>query len=338
MVAPLSPQGRTNSLGGDHMSKPQLTFFNELATPALTELFADGSVAEFLAAGGYGLSMGLIDLSPERAAIVRNLESRGVSVTAWLLLAEEDGYWLNADNVEIARDRFGATVEWAADERLALHRIGLDIEPPRHDLDDLVERPLATLWRLLRRRRSPAAIVSVEKAYAKLVAEIHATNRSVETYQFSLLLDERQANSSLLRRTLGIVDVDADIEVLMLYSTYMGESAAHAYFDSAGGIGLGVTGGGVHADDPREQIRLLTWERLERQLLAASRASEFLYVFSLEGCVWNHMLPRFADLDWNCPVPETFANVNRGNRFRSLARACLRTEPLLDVLLPARRS
>jgi len=166
------------------MNAPHLTFFVELASPALIDLFATPGLVEQLARSGWAISMGLLDLSAERAAVVRRLEGAGVPVTAWLLLDVADGYWLNADNPERGRARYRETVDWARREGLRLHRIGLDIEFPRGDADLLMRDPRRGLLTLFRRRRSVAQVCAAERAYRELVGEIRAGGRSVETYHF----------------------------------------------------------------------------------------------------------------------------------------------------------
>ncbi len=320
------------------MPRPRLTFFVELPTPALGALFADAEVARFLERGGHSVSMGLIDLTVERAAVVRDLESRGVAVTAWLLLDVAQGYWLNADNPTAARARFHETRAWAEREGLRLQRIGLDIEFPRADADMLMRNPRQGLWTLFRRRRSRQAVEGAEDAYRQLVEEIRAGGRSVETYHFPHILDERRAGSALLRRSFGLVDVPADAEVYMLYASYLGRSGSRAYFEDAPCIALGVTGGGVNAGRPEEVARLLSWERLEEDLLAAAAHSREVYVFSLEGCVERRMLERIDAVDWNGVAPQlTAAEARRARRGRRIVRAILRSEPIWDLVLPSRR-
>jgi len=321
------------------MTPPQLTFFVELASEPLGALFATPGVVDFLVRGGGAIAMGILDLTPRRAAVVRQLEAAGVPVTAWLLLDVRDGYWLNADNPERARARYHETIEWARREGLRLHRIGLDIEFPRADADLLMQQPRAGLMTLLRRRRSAAQVQAAERAYAELVTEIRAGGRSVESYHFPQLLDERLAGSALLRRTLGLVDLPADAEVLMLYASYLGRGGARAYFPEASHIALGVTGGGVNAGKPAEVARLLSWERLEEDLLAAAAYTPHVYVFSLEGCVEQRMLERLAGIDWR-RAGDTLpaAARRRGRRWRALFRGVLRAERLIDLVYASRRT
>jgi hypothetical protein len=321
------------------MPRPRLTFFVELASDPLAALFARPEVVEFLVRGGHAVSMGLLDLTPARATIVRRLETAGVPVTGWLLLDVADGYWPNADNHEQTRARYRETAEWAARHELRLQRIGLDIEFPRADGDLLMREPRRGVLTLLRRRRAAAQVEAAEAAYAALVGEIRAGGRRVESYHFPHLLDERLARSTLLRRTLGLVDVPADAEVFMLYASYLGRAGARAYFPDAPCIALGVTGGGVNAGHPDEVRRLLSWERLEDELLAAAAYARDVYVFSLEGCVEQNMLERIAAVDWSRARDSLSpAGHRRGRRRRALFRAVLRAEGMLDLIMRPRPS
>ncbi len=317
---------------------PALTFFVELAEEPLAELFARPEVVPFLAGGGHAVSMGLLDLSPRRAEIVRRLESQGVAVTGWLLLDVAEGYWLNADNPGPARSRWRATRDWAEREGLRLHRIGLDVEFPRSESQRVLHDQRGAWLSMLRRRRPREQVRAAEAAYAELVDEIHASGRQAEAYHFPHLLDERAVGSSLLRRALGLVELPADFEVFMLYSTYLGHAAARSYFADAPGIALGVTGGGVNASEPEARRRHLEWDALEADLRAAAPHRRPLYVFSLEGCVWRGWLPRFREIRWDAPPPPAPARERRRAACtRRLARWTFRAEPWLDRLLPPRR-
>jgi hypothetical protein len=317
--------------------RPRLTFFVELETPALRRLFADGDVLRFLRDTGAAVALALLDLDAGRAAVARTLERAGVPVTVWLLLDGRDGYWLNADNAGRARARWDGVRAWAEAEGLRLARIGLDIEPCRADVDALMDRPRAAALALLRRRRSPAALAAAERAYAELVAAIRATGRTVETYNLPFVVDERRAGTTLLRRMLGLVDVAADAEVHMLYSSYLGAAFARAYFAAVPSIAVGVTGGGVNAGQPAEVRRVLDWGRLEADLLAAARHTDDVYVFSLEGCVAQGMLGRLAALDWDRPPPAPGrAAAHRVRWARAALRGALRAERLLDAIAPPR--
>ncbi len=319
------------------MTNPHLTFFVELPAAELDALLARPEVIPFLAENGCAVSMGLVDLTPQRAACVRQLEAEGVPTTAWLLLDVAEGYWLNADNTDRARERWLETRAWAEREGLMLQRVGLDIEFPRSESQGVLRNRRRALWSMLRRRRTREQVRGAERAYDELVTEIQASGRSVEAYHFPHLLDERAAGTTLLRRCLGLVDVAVDAEVPMLYATYLGRAGARAYFRDAQCIALGVTGGGVNQNEPEARNHWLTWEALDEDLRAAAAHSNELYVFSLEGCVERGWLPGLAAIRWDEPPPALPARERRRARHRrGLNRLVFRAEPLFDLMVPVR--
>jgi hypothetical protein len=313
---------------------PFLTFFVELDSDALTALFARPEVVPFLARGGHAVSLGMLDLTPARAAVVRQLEAAGIPVCAWLLLDPAHGYWLTADNAPEAALRYREVHAFAEEHGLGFARIGLDIEAPRAHLDQVLRDPMNAMLDRLRLRRSRAAIAAAEAHYRALVAEIHGHGRLVESYQFPLVLDERAAQSTLMRRVVGLVEVECDAEVLMVYRSYFGQALVHSYCADASRIALGVTGGGVHADEPEIEPRI-GFAELESDLLAASRHSRELYVFSLEGCVQNGMLDAIAAIDWSRePERPSKGAMRRARRKRRLVQTFCGWEQALDRLLP----
>jgi hypothetical protein len=317
---------------------PRLTFFVELESEALDELFRAREVLSFLVGRGCGVSMGLLDRSERRAVIVRELEGRGVPVTAWLLLPVEAGYWLTADNAEQARATWRETAEWAEREGLRFARVGLDVEFPREESAGAIRDKRLAFLRMLLRRRTREQVADAERSYRKLVDEIRATGRGVEAYHFPYLLDERRAGSMLLRRSLGLVDVPVDREVYMLYSSYLGRAGARIYFEDAPAIALGVTGGGVNAGNPDARRRFLSWEALEDDLLAAARHADEVYVFSLEGCVERDLLKPIAELDLSRPPRPLPARALRSaRRGRWLTQRILGAEGWIDRWLRSRR-
>jgi hypothetical protein len=275
----------------------------EVPARALVALFDRPEVLPFLVEQGCAISMGLLDLSPERARVVRRLERE--------------------------------TESWAREQGLRLHRVGLDIEPPRSDAVTLTVAPIRTLWPLVRRRRSREQVRVAERAYAALAREIGASGRGVETYHFPQLLDERVAGSTLLRRTLGLVDVSADVEVHMLYASYLGRAGARAYFAEAPAVAIGVTGGGVHAEESERLGRFLPSDVLDEELRAAAAHTSDVYVFSLEGCVARDQLDRIAAVRWEEPAPPLPGSERyRARLLRVALQTFLRTERLFDRFLP----
>lgn len=307
--------------------KPRLlTFFCELGAGPLRELFATPGVVEDLVALGAGVSLGLLDLSPERAEVVRRLNHEGIPVTAWLLLPEDQGYWFHADNVAQATARYDAFRAWTAEHGLRWDGVGLDIEPDIRELRKLLERGWrrlpALMPRLLRGRR----VRKAREAYTALVERIRADGYRVDTYQFPFIVDERQSRSTLLQRVSGVLDVRSDREVLMLYTSFLrphGAALLWSYGPGAPSIAVGITGGGVelpgaHLPQP------LDWTELSRDLRLAVRWTHDLHVFSLEGCVRQGFLSRLRTFDWDAHVDPPAIPARRVDVLRRAARGVLR--------------
>lgn len=296
---------------------PHLRFFCELDATPLRELFARPEVVEDLRALGAGVTLGLRDLSDERAQVVRRLNEAGVAVGAWLLLPAELGYFATLDNAPHVGARYDAFRHWAQAHSLRFEAVGLDFEPDIRELEALSRAPAKTLWRWLGRGRDARRHAGVREAYAALVSRMRADGFLVETYQLPLLHDDRRAGGTLLQRVLGVFDVGADREVFMLYTSLMGPFAP-ALLESLGrecrAIGLGSTGGGI------DTFPKLSWPELARDLRLAARCAEDLAIFSLEGCVEHGFLSRLRDFDFGAPV-----EVRRSHRLAAAAvRALLR--------------
>ncbi len=302
---------------------PVLTFACELEAQPLHELFANPEVIEFLQATGSTISLGILDLSKERAAVVRRLNEAGVPVTAWLLLPKDQGYWFNLDNYPQAAARYGQFKNWSQENGLRWARIGLDIEPDIRAMQMLAARRLAGLQRFLPSLLNTPRLVQGTRAYHNLVRQIHADGSSVETYQFPFIVDERQARSSMMQRLAGLVDLpEADCEILMLYSSFMrpwGQGVLWSYGAQAQGIGVGSTGGGVQLEGTLD-VRPLNWPELQTDLLLARKHSENIFIFSLEGCAQQGILPLLRDFDWSQPVTIPYDAARRAENIRSLFR------------------
>lgn len=328
------PASRHRLARMDRSRRVQITLFTELKAPALVELLRLDPVRDLWRSGRFRVAMAMLDLTPERAHAIHELEAQGVPVTAWLLLSEADGYWLNADNADKALGRFGEIAVYADRHGLRLSGIGLDIEPPRNDLDELVHEGLPALVRLIRRRRTRDTISAAESALTELCDAIRSTGRRVESYCLPPIVDEARVGSALLRRVLGILDPPADDRVPMAYSTYLGTPLALSFMRGSRAVALGVTGGGVFAE--QDGPRVLDWEKVRRQLdWAASTGAEDLYVFSLEGCVEQGMLEPLTAWEPGSPPQTLRALALAGDLARLLFRTLLSGEGVLDRLQPA---
>jgi hypothetical protein len=302
----------------------RLTFGCELQTDELHDLFADPVVTDTLLELGGGVSLGLLDLSAGRAAVIRQLNEAGVPVTAWLLLPREQGYWFNADNAPQATARYAEFRAWTAQHGLHWAGIGVDIEPDFTEMQQLLG---GKRWRLLPRLLGRAfdgeRVRRAQANYAALLAQMRSDGYRVESYQFPFIVDERRAGSTLLQRMFGLVDLQADREVLMLYTSFtpgIGSALLSSYAPDAQGIAVGITGSGV---EPEGFATPLSWEELARDLRLAGGWHDEIFVYSLEGCVHQGLLAQLRGFDWDQTVTPPLKACRRVKGLRKVLQAIL---------------
>ena len=286
------------------MMRPEITFFCELHADALKKLFEDRFVFDDLKTLNAGIAMGILDLSPERAKVVRNLNRMGIPATAWLLLPEAEGYWFNLENHAEATARYQAFKTWSDENQLVWEAIGLDIESDINEMKGFLTEPGVTVQKAIRRLKDTGAYRVGKVAYGALVAQIHADGYLVESYHFPFIVEDRDAGSTALQRVTGLVDIPVDREVLMLYSSFYrphGQEILWSYAQKAQAIGIGNTGGGVQVGIS-ENTPYLSWDEFATDLRLARRSGKPIYVFSLEGCVAQGFLPRLVTFDWQAEV------------------------------------
>jgi hypothetical protein len=279
---------------------PTLSFFCELRGPELVRLFADEALIPLLLRLGATVTIGLVDLSRERAEVVRRLNRMGVPVAAWLLLPEESGYWFNAHNAHEAWERYGDFIAWTRAHGLRWERVGIDIEPNIDEVRMVRQRPLALLRALPRIFR---CIRENREMYQGLVARIHGDGYPVDAYVFPFIHTEREAGTEVLQRITGMIDLRVDREIAMLYTSFVrphGQGFLDFYARHFPAVAVGVTGGGV--EEGLNPPPPLTWDEFARDLRLTRRHTRDIHVFSLEGCVEQGYLERLVSFDWGVPT------------------------------------
>lgn len=282
-------------------TKPHLTFFCEMDSPELAALFSGPEIIRELTVLKASISLGLLDLSAERAKVAHQLNQAGIPLHAWLLLSMEQGYWFNLDNASQALQRYQAFRQWTLENGLHWEAVGLDIEPDIRLMQSFKRGLAAGIKTVIGRLQTRSAGENAKNHYLQLVQTIQNDGWKVESYQFPLIVDERRARSRFIQTLGRIIDLPVDREVLMLYSSFFrphGAVILASYASEAGGIGLGVTGGGVDTNGLVDS-RPLDWNELQRDLLLASQYSDQLYIFSLEGCIRQGLLEKISQLDWS---------------------------------------
>jgi hypothetical protein len=307
--------------------KPKLTFFCELEVEKLEELFDDPAVIEDLMYLDASVSLGILDLTPQRLKVVRRLNEAEIPVTAWLLLPKDQGYWFNQNNAPQASVFYQEFRAWTKKNDLKWAAVGLDIEPDINIISKLSSNSKMSVLPFIQRILDRQTLLHAHAAYSDLVAAIRHDGYSVESYHFPFMIDERQAGSTLIQRLAGLVDFSADREVLMLYSSFLrpnGDAVLCSYAAQAQAVGIGVTGGGVELAGVTSKTRL-SWEELARDLLLGRRFGADLYIFSLEGCVTQGFIQHLKSFDWDQRISIPIKAIRRVDQFRCGLHAVLWT-------------
>ncbi|PDW03632.1 hypothetical protein [Candidatus Viridilinea mediisalina] len=303
----LDSLSENNTFQRNSLGNPQIIFFCDLPSSELEPLLARPGVLTELATQGYGVALALRHLDASTAELVRTLNAQRIPTIAWLLLPPSEGVWLNVQNYPQVIERYQAFRMWVQANTLHFDGVGLDIEPPSAELDRLQRWGLPDLVRRIWLAHENVLFLPARAAYIELIAHIHHDGYEVHTYQLPILADDRRAGTTLVQRVLDIVDLPADLEVLICYSSApldklnhdLGGALITSYGPSADSIGVGIV-----SPSPREsseELPPLAWEALERDLILAARHTDMIYIYSLEGCVERGLLPRLATINWDAP-------------------------------------
>lgn len=282
------------------MLVPDLTFFCELDGESLSRLFSNPLIITTLSELNACVSLGIIDLLPERAEVVRTLNRAKIPVIAWQLLPQEQGYWYNMCNSQQAFACYAAFKGWSEKNDLHWSGIGIDIEPDIHEFQDLLLNKKRLLGSILRRGCGKKRLQQAQSEYRRLICQMKEDGFTVDSYEFPFMIDEYSAGSKIIRRLTGIVKIPADRQVVMLYTSFFrpyGQAVLWNYAKDARTVAIGITGGGIKMDGIK-QPPPLTWAEFSRDLQLAYQRTKDIHIFSLEGCIDQGFLPRLVNFDW----------------------------------------
>lgn len=314
---------------------PKLTFFCEVSSENLSELFQP-EVIHALREMKAQVSLGILDFDSRRAQVVHLLNQEGIPVIAWLLLPKEEGYWFNLENAPQAWEYYQRFRLWSKENQLRWSGVGIDIEPHWQEVRALARRDWRVILKGLNRLLHPRRLLEAREIYLRLFSAIHQDGFTMDTYIFPIILDERKSRSHVLQLLFGLVDLPADREVLMLYSSLFrphGVGILGSYAKEAQSVGVGSTGGGVDSDFGTFQP--LTWEEFSRDLRLAWHCTDDIHIFSLEGSVQQGFLPRLVNFTWDEPILLPLRQMRLINFWRGLGRVLLwgLAHPLVPLII-----
>lgn len=277
-------------------AQPILSFFNELKSQELVELFSDPQVITQLQQLRAEVRMGMLDLTAERAGVIRQLNTAGIPVTAWLLLQEEQGYWFHLGNGRQAAARYTEVRDWAREHGLQFKYIGLDMELDMNDVRLAQSNPWKMVARLPGRLYDRKPLDRARTTYDSLLRMIQSDGFLSESYYAPFVKDDASLGNTALQQLTGFMDIRTNRAVPMLYSSFIGnpDGLLSVYGREAGvlTVAIGSTGGGI---DP--SLPTLRYEQLIHDLRLASSFATEVHIFSLEGCVNRGFLERLTRED-----------------------------------------
>ena len=307
-------------ISGGKTGPAQLVFACcELPTSDLDSVFSNPAVISVLKDLHASLAVAVMDLSPGRARIVRQLNDAGIPVIAWILLSKEHGYYLNADNAPDAVARFAEFEKWTAEYGLRWAAVGLDIEPNFAEFQAIKEHEWRFASILVRHYFDFERVRRARETYATLIRLIQSRGYPVQTYQLPIVVGERHMHTTIAERLLGIVDVRGNVEVLMLYTSFapaLDSALIWKFGPDAQGIAVGST-----AADPKSAP--LTWDEFSRDLIVATHFAPVVGVYSLEGCVQQGFLPRLKTMNWKQSVTIPAEAIKKVNRLGAIIEMAL---------------
>jgi len=301
---------------------PRLSFFCELPEKEFSKLFADSSLISELSEMQVSLRIGLHDFGAERTATIQRLNQAGIQVYAWLLLPESDGYWFNMHNGEKAAKRYEDFKKWTAENQLKWEGIGLDLEPDMNDARLAMTHPWKFGWKVYKRLYDNKSIKPAAEIYQRLISKMKTDGYVVESYIIPFLFEERAKKTTSFQKLLGIVDIETDKEIPMLYTSGLGNPGIiPLYHTEKMPVALGSTGGGVKIEG--FELAALTWDKLERDLLIASELTDEIVIFCLETSVQNGFLRNIKNLDFSQKAPDISNEIEKQRKTNNFIRFLL---------------
>jgi hypothetical protein len=291
----------------------------------MQQLFADPAVLSALVQLHAGVAVEIADFSPQRAAIVKQLAQAGIPVTAWLVLAPEQGFYINASNAPAAAQRVAQFEQWTTDNHLQWAAVGLDIEPDFGQLAALKSHRWRLLSTLLSQAFDSGRIVRAQQAYTSIIRGLQSHGFVVQTYLMPYVPAERDVHVNIVDRMLGTVDVRGDQEYLMVYTSYahpVGAAMVWSLGRNEQGITVGVTDGD---GKPGTANGPLDWNEFSSNLIVAGHYTRHIGVYNLEGCVRQGFLPRLLTMDWSQSVVIPAASISHAERLGFVVRVALWT-------------
>ena len=241
--------------------RPTISFFNEQEGKDLQILFSDTTLIPSLQRMNTQIRMGMLDLSPQRVAVLQQLNEAKIPVIAWLLLPKEEGYWFHSGNAERAFERYQEVKKWAQNNDIQFDGIGIDIEFDFTEIDLVKNNKLKFLQRAFARLYKKEEFLAAKEKYEKLINTIRKDSFTIESYYIPFFRKESEKGRTALQQATRFMDLETDKDIPMIYTSFIGNPygmlTVLATEENLKYVAIGSTGGGIDPTLPR-----MSWEDL----------------------------------------------------------------------------
>jgi hypothetical protein len=292
----------------------ELNFFCTSEAKALGRLFEDRFVLDDLKSLGAGVCLAVGDFSNELAKAVQLLNKLGIPVIAWLMLTQEDDYWLNISNSALALEQYQQFKQWSQRKKLTWAGIGLWIKE-ESTWDDSLKNE----------EQKSQALLQAKQNYAMLGTQVHDDGYRLELYRPAVVQTAEHSRLKFMRKAESQLKLMTDRQVDLLFTSLhrrQNQTVLWRAMADSQAVGIGLTGSSalINNDDHAEP---LTWNEFTRDLRMGVESGKPVYVFNLEGCARLGYLDRLITFDLTTPVDVPLAkqkNAQRQSGWRSPKR------------------
>jgi len=149
----------------------------------LMELFKKDNLADFLADNNFGVTMAMTRLDENTASVVRYLNDKKVTTTAWIVIEDSEGYWTNKTSIDRTIKKTEAVRKWSKENDLKFKGIGFDLEKPLTYVSAWAQRNLSKIiTEEIKYRKNIITGEEASKELGQYLNQLHSDKVETEIY------------------------------------------------------------------------------------------------------------------------------------------------------------
>lgn len=269
------------------IEQPPETIPKNKTRPEVLKKILDEEVCDLLQINHHGLCLASYDIDEPTAKVIREINKNypKLPIVMWVVLPEEDGYYISEKNIDKAKKFTQKLENWINNYSLEVTGFGFDIEPPLEVIKEmqknlalgLIKRKSDILTNKIKRSINVLANKENPQAFSQaindLITDIKHKGISTEAY----------VPPSILAKLYGLNQkLEAHYTFAMVYSTFAKEPISHriptwlkpGQYPLFGVVGIyspNDLGNPVKEAYPGEIPRLNTGKELKRDIISVTK-------------------------------------------------------------------